>query len=311
MNITHRHPLAQIKQRSIIVFLFAMLTMATHRVVAYMPVTPGQVRFHDMARDTARLTQMLTEVEALKLKTPGDRIVAMGERLLGTPYVAHTLEADSVGDPERLTVNLDGIDCTTFVETVTALAMTIDEGRTGWRDFLYNLEKLRYRGGEMNGYASRLHYVCDWIVNNRSKGIITEVTDHMPGVRYAEKTIDFMTANRDRYPALTDSLTYERVKNTESGYHRHRYPYIRTNDTGARKALDIYRNGDILAFTSSLKNLDVTHMGILVIDPDGTPRVMHASSSLGKVVISDSSLADFLKRNRSLTGIRLLRLLEY
>lgn len=311
MDITHRHTFAYNLLRRAIILVATTMAMTTPQMSALMPVSPGQVRFHDIARDTVRLTQMLAEVNALNLKTPGDRIVAFGEHLLNTPYVAHTLEADSIGDPEKLTVNLDGIDCTTFVETVTALAMTVEEGRTNWHDYLYNLEKLRYRGGEMDGYASRLHYACDWIVNNRSKGIITEVTDQMPGVRYAEKTIDFMTANRDRYPALADSLTFERVKNTESGYHLHRYPYIRTNDTGARKALKIYRNGDILAFTSSLKNLDVTHMGILVIDANGTPRVMHASSSQGKVVISDLPLADFLKHNRSLTGIRVLRLLEH
>lgn len=278
---------------------------------ARMPASLAQVRFHDAANDTVRITDMLTRVAAMRLKTPGERVAAFGRQLVGTPYVAHTLEADSAGAPEMLTVNLDGIDCTTFVETVAALAMTVGEGRTGWRDYLYNLERLRYRSGEMDGYASRLHYVCDWVVNNISKGIIQEMTDRMPGVRYAEKTIDFMSANRDRYPALADSATFERVKLTESGYHKHRYPYIRTNDAGASKARAIYNNGDMLAFTSNIKNLDVTHMGILLIDGDGIPRVMHASSSAGKVVISQESLADFLRRNRQFTGIRLLRLRNY
>ena len=47
-------------------------------------------------------------------------IFYFGKKFLGIPYVAHTLE---LGDKEHLIVNLHGLDCTTFVETVVALAM--------------------------------------------------------------------------------------------------------------------------------------------------------------------------------------------
>ena len=44
------------------------------------------------------------------------------------------------------------------------------ENRKSWRDFIYNLKRMRYRSGEINGYPSRLHYVSDWIVDNRFRG---------------------------------------------------------------------------------------------------------------------------------------------
>ena len=47
-----------------------------------------------------------------------NRILYFGRQFLGVPYVAHTLE---LGDTEHLIVNLHELDCTTFVETVTAL----------------------------------------------------------------------------------------------------------------------------------------------------------------------------------------------
>ena len=53
------------------------------------------------------------------------------------------------GDEELLRINLDGMDCTTFVENMMALALTAGENRTSWRDFTFNLERLRYRGGAM------------------------------------------------------------------------------------------------------------------------------------------------------------------
>lgn len=302
------NPNPKILSNAIRAAMLTVMVMAFSLMLARGPISLNRVRFHDPEHDTTRIAVMLTEVAALNLPTAGDRVIALGKRMLDTPYVAHTLEADSVGAPEMLTVNLDQLDCTTFVETVAAMALTIGEGRTGWRDFIYNLERVRYRDGQMDGYPSRLHYVADWILNNISKGIITEHTADMDGVRYACKTIDFMSTNAKRYPAMADSANLARVRATEEGYRSHQYPYIRTADTGTKKARQVYHNGDLLAFTSSLRDLDVTHMGILMIDPDGTPRVMHASSSLGKVTVTTVPLHEFLKNNRSLTGIRLLRL---
>ncbi len=285
-----------------IVIVFALISgTASARVM------PSQIRFYDEAVDTTRLTKILTDVEAMHIESPGERVAVIGRMFIGTPYVAHTLECDSTGD-ELLTVNISQLDCTTFVETVAAMAITIGDRRTSWRDFVYTLERLRYRGGEMNGYASRLHYICDWVINNSSRGLITDVTDRFPSVRYAVKTIDYMSRHRASYPALADSATYERILSVEQVYHNHRYPYIRTIDTNDKKTIAYLRNGDIVAFTSSLKDLDVTHMGIIIKGSDGVPHVLHASSSLGRVVLTDVTLYEFLHRNRSLTGIRVLRL---
>ena len=44
-----------------------------------------------------------------------------GLNFLKTPYVAHTLE---VNEEEKLVVNFDEVDCTTFVEYVLALALS-------------------------------------------------------------------------------------------------------------------------------------------------------------------------------------------
>lgn len=264
----------------------------------------GQVRFHNEAQDTARITELLTDVLVNDPGTPGARIEMIGRRFLDTPYVAHTLE----GDPEMLTVNIDQLDCTTFVETVMAMAMTVGEKRSSWRDFVYNLQRLRYRNGEPDGYASRLHYIADWVATNSYKGIIRDATPSFPKVNYITKTIDFMSRNRDRYPALADSVNYEKIKSMESGYHNHRFPYVKSNDLNAKATKAAFRSGDVVALTSNIRNLDVTHLGIVVVI-DREPYLLHASSSLGKVVITTVPLAEFMRRNRALTGLRVIRLL--
>lgn len=265
----------------------------------------ANVRFNDETADTTKITQILIETADQKFKTPNQRTGYIARKFIGTPYAANTLEIK----PELVTVNLDAFDCTTFVETVLAMAYTVGEGRTSWRDFVYNLERLRYRGGEVNGYASRLHYICDWCVDNIHRGNIEDATRLFPQINYIVRTIDFMSANRDKYPALADSAEFERIKNIEIGYRSHRFPYIKTSNINGKETRAAFRDGDAVAIVSSLKNLDVSHMGFIVIQ-DGMPYLLHASSKNGKVEISSLTLAEYLKKNRSALGVRVLRLKE-
>ncbi len=263
------------------------------------------IRWDNEENDTIRINAILARAHANRPSSAGACVADVGRMLLGTQYVAHTLE----GETESLTVSLDRLDCTTFVETVMALAKTANEGRLSWRDFVYNLERIRYRGGEIDGYASRLHYICDWVLDNSYRDNIKDVTPKFPQVSYAVKSIDFMSRNKSRYPALADSANLARIKVVEDGFRNYRFPYIKTSHLGNKATKAAFRNGDIIAFTTSLKNLDVTHMGIVVSGEDGEWHVMHASSTHGQVEISDIPLQVFMKRNPSLTGVRVLRLL--
>lgn len=266
-----------------------------------------EVRFYNEASDTLTITKLLVDGAAAKLATPEERVAFYGRRFIGTPYGAHTLE----GDTEILTVNLDSIDCTTFVETAMALAYTTGENRTSWRDYVYNLRRIRYRNGEVDGYPSRLHYICDWAVDNSHRGNFSDVTRDFPRFNEIARTINFMTANRDRYPSLADSANYARVRSIENGYRLHRFPYIKSADLYNKAVKAALRNGDVVGLVSNLKNIDVTHMGMIVKEsPTAEPYLLHASSSCGKVEISELPLADFMKRNRQWLGIRVFRLNE-
>ena len=259
-----------------------------------------RVRWHNEAVDTTKITNVLIDVEALKLGSNEAIVAECGKRFLGTPYVAGTLE----GEPEMLTVNTEEMDCTTFMETAVAMAMTIEARRTSWRDFIYYLTQLRYRGGTVDGYGSRLHYISDWIVDNAHRGNLQDVTDRIGKADYVVKTLDFMTSNRDKYPQLKDDKNYEAMKNAEIGYRSHRFPMLKLQNI---KAANI-KEGDIIAITTSTKGLDVSHVGIAVT-VDGEIHLMHASSKEGKVVMDKHSLQEYVRRNRA-TGIRVVRIKE-
>lgn len=292
----------------IVVFILLVGVACVNGSAQLTQLKSDQMRFHNITTDTTRITEILTEVLANDPGSPGERIEMIGRMFVGTPYVAHTLEVEK-GQPEVLTINIDQLDCTTFVETVAAMAMTVGQKRSSWRDFVNNLENIRYRGGKLDGYASRLHYIANWIVDNSYRGNVKDVAGSFPKVNYVTKTINFMSDNRDKYTALADSAEFARIKSIEDGYRKHRFPFIKTIDLPAKDTKKAFRTGDLVALTTNLKNLDVTHMGIVVLI-DGEPYLMHASSSHGKVEISSVPLAEFMRRNRNLTGLRVFRLQE-
>lgn len=279
--------------------LFTTLTLSA--------ANSGEVKFYDETNDTLKVNSILADAtQATAGMSPEARVAYIGRQLLGVPYEAGTLDNT---DGEKITVNMEQLDCTTYVETVLALAYTIGEGRSSWRDFVYNLERLRYRSGELRDYGSRLHYASDWVVDNVHRGNFKDATATMAGSEYAVKTIDYMTRNRDKYPALADSLNYNRVRNTELGYRSHRFPYIKSNKLALKEVINELREGDVVLITTKIPGLDVQHMGIVAM-VNGVPHLMHASTAAGSVVVDKLPLAEYIRRNRTASGIRVIRLTE-
>ncbi len=265
----------------------------------------NEIRFHNETNDTIKINHLLQSVISSDCETPNDRVLFIAKQLLNIPYVAHTLE----GETEILTINLDELDCTTFVETVMALAYTAGENRSSWRDFIYNLKRIRYRNGEINGYSSRLHYISDWIIDNTHKGLFTEITNRLPEYSYTTKTIDFMSSHRSSYTQLSDSIEYNQIKDVEMGYRLHRFPYIKKEQLIKKPVQKALKDGDIIALTTKTDGLDVSHMGIIIF-VDNVPHLLHASMTAKKTIIDPHPLHEYLRRGKNLTGIRVIRLSE-
>ena len=100
----------------------------------------------------------------------GPAVARVGELALGAPYAANTLEAylgeGGVPAAEPLTLHLLKFDCVSLVEAALAVARTAAAGPdAGWDRFAREMERMRYRGGVRDGYASRLHYFSEWIAD--------------------------------------------------------------------------------------------------------------------------------------------------
>ncbi len=285
--------------------LYSMLIAASTLAASYMPAsaaTGQQMRFH-CANDTTEINQLLKKGIESGLTKPNELVTFYAHELMGRPYVANTLE----GEPEMLTINVDQLDCTTFVETLYALTRTTLNGRYSWRDYATNLENLRYRNGTIKGYTSRLHYISDWAVDNTSRGNLTELTSDLPGVRYLIKTLDFMSTHRDAYAALKNDSTYEKLRDFEIAYRNHRFPYISKQQMKSKKLIEQLESGDFVALVTKVDGLDVTHMGI--IEKKGNDiYLLDASSNGGKVQLETDDMMEMLRRQRSNLGIRVFRI---
>ena len=239
----------------------------------------------------------------------GEAVAAMGRIFLGSPYVPRTLE---VPGPERLVVNLRGLDCVTFVENVMALTRfsrvhgpsLLDDPTRARALYEEDLAALRYRSGEPSGYASRLHYFSEWLALNSDAGRLTLETPNLGGTVDPEM-IDFMSNHADAYDQLADPTQLEAVRRVESDLNA-RGPRIVLEDERIAGAEDGIRTGDVIAATSTVQGLDVAHTG-LAVRVDGRLHLLHAPLVGSHVVLSERPLAERILAIGSQDGIMVAR----
>ncbi len=231
----------------------------------------------------------------------GDLVLAVGKSFLGTPYLEKTLE---IPGKEQVVINLMGLDCTTFVESVLALVYSLKKTSPQMADMEKALENFRYLQGKNTGYGSRLHYFSDWIFENEKAGRIIHLSKSLGGI-LSPNIPSFMSANPSAYPQLADPTHLASIHEREVLLASRELYFIPKEKIHLIEGQ--LQNGDILAITTPLKNLDVVHVGFAVKQGDRI-YLMHASSVSREVEISTLPLQEYLLKNRSQTGIMVSRL---
>lgn len=234
----------------------------------------------------------------------GKRVVAAARGFIGTPYKSSPL--DSM--PDTFVIDACGLDCVTLVETSLALASASMKRNALWTDFPAALENLRYRGGNCNGYASRLHYFCDWISDNVYRDNITEITPMLDHEYFQTKTLDYMTKHSGQYPALKDSAALEKIRDLEAGFCNYKIPYVKKECLTKKNVRSMLASGDIMVFLTKESGLDCSHVGIIEMRGNDI-YLLHASASKEKVTAEEKPLQAMLRNEyRNCPGIRILRI---
>ena len=233
--------------------------------------------------------------------------------LLGTPYVANTLDKSV---DEELVVNLNALDCVTFVENVMALSMAVRDDSLSMDYFMKKLTEIRYRNNEVVDYASRIHYTSDWMYENERKGLLENISKELMGIKET-KQIDFMSSHQSAYKQLSNNdimlakiSQQEDIMNSRGGF------YYLSKEMIASQAKHI-PHMTIVGFVTSIDGLDTTHVGFAYRQKNETGEksdtdkltFIHASTAKMEVVIDSLSLSDYCLSQKNCKGIIVARVL--
>ncbi len=223
--------------------------------------------------------------ESSKTGETGSRIDVLSREFLGTDYLEHTLLGD-LKTPEVFIVNLEGVDCFTFIDYIEAMRLSCS-----FPDFLENLKKIRYKNGAVS-FEGRNHFFTDWMEFNAA--FVTDATPEIGGSATVNvlKTLNKKDDGTSWVPGL---LHMER----EIRY----IPSVAVND----QVLGRLRTGDYAGIYSNAAGLDVSHVGIIMEDK-GKVFLRHASSRHGKVV--DEDLRDYISGRPGLIILRPLAVMH-
>lgn len=272
-----------------LLFLFALVSFPTEAQVTYQRT------------DSIKICQVLKQADQ------NTSTLALARQFMNIPYVGQTLE---VNDREQLVVNTRQLDCTTLVETVTALMLCAQNNRHAWGDYLDILRQLRYRDGKLQGYTSRLHYFSDWIDNKTKMGLVTEVQKPNPPFTAVQRlNINYMSEHPQSYRSLKEHPEQVPViRQQEQALTGKSYRYIpKTAIKNSKLLRQTVKDGDIIAITCNKKGLDIAHLGFAVWRKDGL-HLLNASQLHKKVVEESMTLYQYMQKHKTFTGIRIIRI---
>jgi hypothetical protein len=258
--------------------------------------------FLEKSLETRAANDSLTFLEKQKIARAESGLnaqtLAVARSFLGTPYATGTLDCNAT---ERLVLNFKQLDCWTFVENSLAIALA-SEG--DFATYKSHLQQLRYWGGNVSSYGSRIHYFTGCLLQNEKRGHFRDVTEALGGIPYKKK-IGYMSARPAKYPRLKDPENLRALRSAERRINAHHWFYIPKNRVA--KMEHLLQEGDIVSLTSFKADLDIAHQGFAV-RLNGRIHLMHASSLLKRVIVSKQPLPEYLATQRGQTGIMVARL---
>jgi hypothetical protein len=211
----------------------------------------------------------------------GKRIDSLSRQFLGLTYAEFTLIGDS-NTPEVFVINLDGVDCLTFVEYIEAMRLS-----SSFQDFKKRLIKIRYKAVDVT-FINRNHFFTDWVEFNAK--FIDDVTEKI-GSEKTSRVQKLLNEKEDK--------TFF-VPGIKPVMREIRYISSKHIDEAVLNRLSI---GDYIGIYSQLKGLDVSHVGIFIRDNEKV-LLRHASSALKKRKVIDE---DFMEYITDKPGIIVLR----
>jgi len=208
-----------------------------------------------------------------------DRVVAIAEKTLGTPYAKDPLGEGPDGQYDKQPLmDLAKVDCVTFVEQTIALAAS-----HSFQETFDTLQRIRYKDGEI-AFIKRNHFmIADWIANNTfcrditsELGVPIKTETRTMGRRhfFKERKIEALAKT-----AHDEPLTVKYVPASE-----------------AEQAMKRLPSPSLVLLIGKVDWLFSLHCGFFIRDENGQGHLYNASLLEKKVIASD--FVEFVSRPR-------------
>jgi len=235
----------------------------------------------------------------------GDRMVKIAMELEGLPYKAYTLEIHN--KIESPSVNLKGLDCWTFFETVMGMSKMLETPKKGYipSDLLRQIEHTRYRDGVCKGsYLDRIHYLAEWYKDNDKRKNIDDITRKFPTVTMPNQCNEMsLLWKHYRYLKHNPELRHLMAKSERDMTAMKVKMIPKSKVASIEKHL---KNGDIIGIARHGDGSYCSHVGIIIKDEKGRARFMHASTTYKKIVV-DTTISEYLNKFKKHAGILVAR----
>jgi hypothetical protein len=209
-----------------------------------------------------RIEHLLSE--SSRVRDAGLRVGFISGHFLDTAYKEGTL-IGGLDTPEVFVINLEEVDCLTFIEYVEAMRLS-----SSYPEFKENLKRVRYRSGVVS-FDRRNHFFTDWPGCNPA--LVSDATEAIAPQRVRVVT-KLLNQREDGTAFIAGIRPVEREI---------RYIPLNAIDETVIKGLG---TGDYLGIYSEARGLDVTHVGIVIKDEEDIC-LRHASSRYRKVIDED------------------------
>ncbi|MCQ2099771.1 MULTISPECIES: D-alanyl-D-alanine carboxypeptidase/D-alanyl-D-alanine-endopeptidase [unclassified Fibrobacter] len=222
-------------------------------------------------------------LSARHIKPFHERLDYFSKAMIGKPYLLAAMGESYLDTIEnKPLVNMDSVNCVTYLEHALAMARAADE------DSIFNtLQRIRYYKGIID-FAHRKHYmIVDWVNGSKYARVLP-----LPGDTIIQRTMpkkEFfkakgITRKRDDEPTDLRYLPYDKAMVLMSRAYEGPFTVVG------------------IAFVAKSEKIDVTHTGFVVLRPGQLPQLRHASSLQKQVV--EVPLTDYLESRRGkLPGI--------
>lgn len=263
----------------------------------------GEVRYH-CPNDSDAVVELLSKISA---DAPiGERVSQAAAALTGIP-ASESADNDTIG---TIVIRLDSLSRRELINVALAAAIAAAKTDPQVKDFEKALENVSRKKGKDEGFASQFFYGSDWIVDNKYRGNIEEMTEYVENGNYKTKTLDYVTRNKDKFPAMKNPQIADKVQVSEMGFRSHRVPHLKKQSVTNKNIKGMFQDGDIIIMLPPDYDFDIYDIGILTII-NGEPFMTHVDKETGLIGQDKFPLSRLFKNEgQFFYGFRWIRPLE-